>query len=232
MSNSIECNCPVHGIYYVSPNDSNGKCPLCVERNKRNYENFVKKLPLAYQNVSLDNYKTFTKEQKGTADFCRSYVQRLTKFNENKLPLKIGLVFFGLPGTGKTHLALGILKALAQSGISVEYITCTDLFKMDVPLNLNPEIENQRYRLKHVQVLVIDDLVRGTLPSNRELLFNIVDTRYQNLDCTILITNVFEDDFKRHDQRIISRMQERAYFLPFMWDDYRKILGSISLSSP
>ena len=52
-------------------------------------------------------------------------------------------------------------------------------------------------------------------------MFNIVDTRYQNLDCTILITNVYERNFKQHDERVISRMQERAYFLPFMWEDFR-----------
>lgn len=229
MNNSIEKHCPVHGIYYVTSDNLDGKCPLCAERNQRNYENLLKKLPLAYKNVSLDNYVTLTKEQKGTADFCRAYVKRLTKFHELKRPLKIGLVFFGRTGTGKTHLALGILKELAQAGISVEYITCTDLLKLDVPMNLNPEIEKQRNRLKQVQVLVIDDLVKTPLPSNRELMFNIVDTRYQNLDCTILITNVYEKGFKQHDERVISRMQERAYFLPFMWEDYRSTSKKLQL---
>ena len=228
MSNSIERHCPEHGPYFASPDDPNPKCPLCVDRNQRNFEKFLKKLPPAYKDVSLDNYVTLTKEQKGTADFCRAYVKRLTKFHEMKRPLKIGLVFFGRTGTGKTHLALGILKELAQSGITVEYITYTDLLKLDVPLNLNPEVENQRNRLKKVQVLVIDDLVKTPLPSNRELMFNIVDTRYQNLDCTILITNVYEKGFKQHDERVISRMQERAYFLPFMWEDYRSTAKRLS----
>ena len=229
MSNSIERNCPEHGPYYVSPDNLDAKCPLCMDRNQRNFENFLKKLPLAYQDVSLDNSVTLTKEQKGTADFCRAYVKRLRKFHEMKRPLKVGLVFFGRTGTGKTHLALGILKELAQSGISVEYITCTDLLKLDVPLNLNPEIEKLRNRLKKVQVLVIDDLVKAPLPSNRELMFNIVDTRYQNLDCTILITNVYEKGFKQHDERVISRMQERAYFLPFMWEDYRATTKKLNI---
>ena len=232
MSNSIERNCPEHGPYYVSPDNLDAKCPLCMDRNQRNFENFLKKLPLAYQDVSLDNYVTLTKEQKGTADFCRAYVKRLRKFHEMKRPLKVGLVFFGRTGTGKTHLALGILKELAQSGISVEYITCTDLLKLDVPLNLNPEIEKLRNRLKKVQVLVIDDLVKAPLPSNRELMFNIVDTRYQNLDCTILITNVYEKGFKQHDERVISRMQERAYFLPFMWEDYRASVKKLDTKKP
>ena len=232
MSNSIERNCPEHGPYYVSPDNLDAKCPLCMDRNQRNFENFLKKLPLAYQDVSLDNYVTLTKAQKGTADFCRAYVKRLRKFHEMKRPLKVGLVFFGRTGTGKTHLALGILKELAQSGISVEYITCTDLLKLDVPLNLNPEIEKLRNRLKKVQVLVIDDLVKAPLPSNRELMFNIVDTRYQNLDCTILITNVYEKGFKQHDERVISRMQERAYFLPFMWEDYRASVKKLDTKKP
>lgn len=232
MSNSIERNCHEHGPYYVSPDNLDAKCPLCMDRNQRNFENFLKKLPLAYQDVSLDNYVTLTKEQKGTADFCRAYVKRLRKFHEMKRPLKVGLVFFGRTGTGKTHLALGILKELAQSGISVEYITCTDLLKLDVPLNLNPEIEKLRNRLKKVQVLVIDDLVKAPLPSNRELMFNIVDTRYQNLDCTILITNVYEKGFKQHDERVISRMQERAYFLPFMWEDYRASVKKLDTKKP
>ena len=221
MNKLNERHCPEHGYYPVSTDNPNAPCPMCAERNQRNYENFLKKLPQAYLEASLENYVTLTKEQKGTLDTCWAYVKRMTRFHELKRPLKIGLVFFGRTGTGKTHLALGILKELAKAGITVEYITCTDLLKLDVPLNLNPEIEKHRNRLKKVQVLVIDDLVKAPLPSNRELMFNIVDTRYQNLDCTILITNVYERNFKQHDERIISRMQERAYFLPFMWEDFR-----------
>lgn len=57
---------------------------------------------------------------------------------------------------------------------------------------------------------------------------HIIDTRYQHLACTILITNVYERNFKQHDERVISRMQERAYFLPFMWEDYRSTAKRLS----
>ena len=221
MRQSIEKNCPHHGPYYAPYDDPEAECPICAERKYRNYEKFIAKIPKAYLDVCFENYITVTEEQRGTVRFCRAFVQKMIELYEQKKPLKLGLVFFGKPGTGKTHLVLSILKQLAKAGISVEYITCTQLAEYDVSISVNRNVENERAHLKKVQVLVIDDLVKQTFPSRKELLFNIVDTRYSNLECTILITNAYDKGFNQHDPRVISRMQERAYFLPFMWEDYR-----------
>lgn len=226
MSDYDVMNCPEHGEYKVLRDAVDKSCPVCKKR--KSLKTFLKTLPPAYLEASLDNYITTTSDQKGTLEFCQAFVEKLIERHNNQLPLRIGLVFFGRTGTGKTHLALGILKLLAEEGITVEYITCTDLLKLDGPMNVNPAVEKDRTRLKKVQVLVIDDLVKMNLPSNRELLFNIIDTRYQHLACTILITNVYERNFKQHDERVISRMQERAYFLPFMWEDYRSTAKRLS----
>lgn len=100
------------------------------------------------------------------------------------------VLFIGLPGVGKTHLAIATGMAAAQKGRTVYFISCHELLE-----NLRKaKAENRlEYRMRHYacySLLVIDEV--GYLPIDGEeanLLFQLVARRYEKKS-TIVTTNI------------------------------------------
>ena len=100
------------------------------------------------------------------------------------------VMFIGLPGVGKTHLAIATGIAAAEKGKTVYFITCHDLLE-----NLRKSrMENRlEYRMRHYasySLLIIDEV--GYLPVDREdanMLFQLIARRYERKS-TIVTTNI------------------------------------------
>ena len=100
------------------------------------------------------------------------------------------VMFIGMPGVGKTHLAISTGMAAAEKGKTVYFISCHDLLE-----NLRKsKAENRReYRLRHYSsysVLIIDEV--GYLPIDRDdanLFFQLIARRYEKKS-TVVTTNV------------------------------------------
>ena len=99
------------------------------------------------------------------------------------------LLFVGLPGVGKTHLAIATGMAAAEAGKTVYFITCQELLA-----NLKKaKYENRlEYRMRHYfsySLLIIDEV--GYLPVDHEaadMLFQLIARRYERKS-TIITTN-------------------------------------------
>lgn len=163
--------------------------------------------------------------------------QRLTfslgKGHSDTLENSIGnwLVFEGDYGTGKTGLALSILRALPH-----------DVFHLYVPLPQFIELFQATYQLKddeerqHAQerltrpivdadVLMVDEMNVAVKENGgasedkiRIVLNYIIQPRWlaKERKPTIITTNKPPDDFEKHwDRRITSRVFERAHWLRF-----------------
>lgn len=99
------------------------------------------------------------------------------------------LLFVGLPGVGKTHLAIATGMAAAEAGKTVYFITCQELLA-----NLKrAKYENRlEYRMRHCfsySLLIIDEV--GYLPVDHEaadMLFQLIARRYEKKS-TVITTN-------------------------------------------
>ena len=100
------------------------------------------------------------------------------------------IVFLGISGVGKTHLATSIGISAAKKRVSTYFIKCHDLISQLKKAKLENRLDDRlRYFTKY-RCLIIDEL--GYLPIEKEdakLFFQLIDKRYEKRS-TILTTNI------------------------------------------
>ena len=165
-------------------------------------------------NASFDNYIADNEETSHALREAKliagDYVDRDRHFNT---------LFSGVPGVGKSHLAMAILKEVNQSFDpegSCLFISITDVLRLVKDSFNNPDSKytenNMINLLTKVDLLVIDDFgsessfqKKGTESSeyNQRFLFNILNARTR----TIVTTNLNSDELLAiYNPKIISRL--------------------------
>ncbi len=141
-------------------------------------------------------------------EYDGEYVAQCSKWLDNPT----SILFTGVPGTGKTHLAISVLKELFNRGhkngrfISVPMLMreIKDTFRQDTP---DTEMEIIRRYISY-DVLVLDDVgAEYATDYAHETIYVIVDGRICNNKPTIYTTNLTLRQIERQlDPRIASRM--------------------------
>src|SRR5205823_1241020 len=115
-------------------------------------------------------------------------------------------------GTGKTHLAVGILKALVAKGTLGLFYDYRELLK-EIQHSYNPSVEVTELEILRpvfeTEVLVLDDL-GAAKPSEWvwDAVQYILNSRYNSQLTTIVTTNfVFESAFKQDRVETPDRYQ-------------------------
>jgi DNA replication protein DnaC len=117
------------------------------------------------------------------------------------------LVFFGMSGRGKTHLAGAIANYRLDVGDSVCFANVPDLLD-ELRASFAPD-SPQRYddlfaRLREAPVLILDDFgAHQTTPWAQEKLYQILNYRYEGRMPTVITTNT---EMSKLDARIASRV--------------------------
>lgn len=103
-------------------------------------------------------------------------------------------LFFGLPGTGKTHAACGVAHALVQAGRSVLFTPTYKLVGRLLRAKRDYELDSELRRLDQFQVVVLDDI--GYVQQSREemeVLFTFLAERYERRSVMITSNLVFSE---------------------------------------
>lgn len=145
-----------------------------------------------------------------------------------------GLLLMGAAGTGKTHLAVAILRELvATKGVQGMYVDMLELVQQlqmsfESPTTTREQILSP---VVNAELLVLDELGAGkTTAWVMDLIYYIVNTRYMRKRMTICTTN-FKDVSgaageetlaDRVSQRVRSRLFEMCTLVQLRGDDYRK----------
>jgi DNA replication protein DnaC len=143
---------------------------------------------------------------------------------------KKGLFLFGPPGVGKTLICCIILNELMRRyDANVRYAKINkDFFgaiqatfsKMDETYGQGAKILR---RLQNSEVLVLDDMgIHKESQWADSVLYDLIDSRYENNLLTLFTSNKKPDDFKDlAGGRIFSRLQEMTRFIILDIADYR-----------
>ena len=135
----------------------------------------------------------------------------LAQFDQRRLPLRIrrllpqlqagdfvdrcqNLLFFGLPGTGKTHCAVGLGHALIETGRSVLFLPTFKLVGRLLVAKRDYALERELRHLDKFEVIILDDI--GYVQQSREemeVLFTFLAERYERRSLMITSNLVFSD---------------------------------------
>lgn len=107
---------------------------------------------------------------------------------------KENLLLFGNPGTGKTHLCIGLAQAWCQRGRKVMFTSAANLVQRLLRAKRDLELDKLMKRLDRVEVLIIDDI--SYVPYDRQetdVLFTLLSERYERRSLMITSNAVFSE---------------------------------------
>jgi DNA replication protein DnaC len=110
------------------------------------------------------------------------------------LERKENVIFLGPPGVGKTHLAISLAIAAAQSGRRVYYGTLADLITSLEEAKAAGRLTHRLKILTYPSLLVVDEI--GYLPISQTgavLFFQLINRRYEKASTVLTSNKGFED---------------------------------------
>ena len=247
-------NCEIHGEviitrmyrdnkdgHYFSPNGE-PTCHHCVEEKEKARwqkkealritkleEDRAKKLlddlhvPGRYENATFNNYTAVNAGQKSALKACRNYAENFSELSK----AGGGLLLVGGVGTGKTHLAIAIGKELVENKHSARYANLADVIRaVRSSWNSSEYDEADVYNTSSsFELLILDEVgVQAGTDNERNIIFEVINTRYGGNKPTILISNLPEREMMVFvGERVIDRIKDgRAGTIVFNWQSYRQ----------
>jgi DNA replication protein DnaC len=170
-------------------------------------------IPERYRNCSLQNWNALEPSLKQAGILARRFVEEWPAVDH-------GILIVGPVGRGKTHLAVAILLDLIrEKGVRGAFCDFTDLLsRIQATFGRNGD-ENPDEILapyRDAELLVLDELgARRPTEWAREVLYGLLNTRYNRSRITILTTNFDDEAEKPGDEtleiRVGSAVRSRLY---------------------
>ena len=175
-------------------------------------------VPERYFSEALDTYK-ITNEMQATAAKAATNFLHAVKCGEFK-----SLVMLGNSGTGKTHLACGIIReAGGKYRTAPEIVEEMRRAKSFTAAETEAEIIDYYGRVK---LLVIDEIGRGRSATDEKyMIYQLVNARYNTRKPTVLISNLGKSDFLQYiGVAAADRLVESAEIWELNGESYRREL--------
>lgn len=241
----MEKTCDTHGVYRTTGIKIFGRreiwtpCPGCEEERLARERRFQAEqqaerarvqlecaigqaaIPARFVGRTMDNFVADTPQKAAALEIAREYVSNF----DSHAKRGSSLIFSGLPGTGKSHLATAILQALMPQRVGL-YTTCMSVIRT-VRGTWRKDSERSETEvlnaLADVPLLVLDEIgVQYGTDGEQTILFDVLDRRYRDMQPTIFLTN---QDVKGMQQfigeRSFDRLREVSKWVSFDWESYR-----------
>lgn len=183
------------------------------------------RIPTRYFSKSLETFQTLgDQSRKEIVEFAKKFV-RSFRASAHDQPSK-GLLLHGREGTGKTHIAIGILKEILAKGHSGLYWNVPELFlELRRTISESAELDEATILDEAIEtdLLVLDDLGAEKVSEFvLDRLYVLINGRYENDLPTIITTNrTLEELRSQIGPRIVSRISEMCVPIDFPAGDYR-----------
>lgn len=202
-------------------------CPICKNTGQISWENENKELMSRYcacmnirknlkhirdarmedlvEACSLEKYETPTQEtelvKKKAQEYCLNRDEKRKWF-----------YICGNPGTGKTHICVGICSFMLSKGLTVRYFKWReDAPRLKAVVNKADEYAGIIEPFKQAGVLYIDDFLKGHVTdADINIAFELLNHRYNINKRTVISSERTLGEISKYDEAIASRIMERS----------------------
>lgn len=237
--------CETHGEYIAQHIVKKvwSECPACraerqerdrQERERQELERLERErqerlesagIPLRFRDRTLISYEAKSDGQRAALDFAREYALGFAEVQKTGR----GAIFVGRPGTGKTHLAVGIgLYAMRKFHARVLFTTVQRAIRSikDTWVKGAQQSESEAIAdLVEPDLLILDEVgVQFGSDFERNTLFDVLNERYELRKPTIFLSNLASDELADFlGERVMDRLREDGTnVVPFDWPSYRR----------
>ncbi|MEP6587168.1 MAG: ATP-binding protein [Polaromonas sp.] len=184
-------------------------------------------IPERFHTRTLATFKAENPGQRRALDFATAFAG---DFDQRQRAGR-GAIFIGLPGTGKTHLAVGVGMQLMKQGRPVLFATVMRAIRRikDTWARGAEESESQAVAaLVFPDLLILDEVgIQFGSETEKNLLFDVLNERYERRKSTLLLSNLTLDEVRAYlGERVFDRMREDGgECITFNWASQRAKLG-------
>lgn len=182
-------------------------------------------IPERFKDRTLSSYRATTDGQERALAFANTYVEQFATVNETGR----SAIFCGKPGTGKTHLSIGIALAIMGAGNSALFTTVQRIVRRMKETFRKDAEDSERDVLNmliYPDLLIIDEIgVQFGSEFEKNLMFDILNERYENRKPTLMLSNLTAQEVKAFlGERIYDRLREDGgQCVAFDWQSFRKM---------
>ena len=181
-------------------------------------------IPERFQDRTLDSYVATNPGQEKALAFSKDYA---ANFDEIR---KVGrcAIFVGKPGTGKTHLAVGIALHIMKDQRTVLFTTVQLAIRSikDTWSKGSDTSESQAISILAAPDLLILDEVGVQFGSDfeKQILFDVLNERYEKRRPCILLSNIAPSELSGYlGERVTDRLREDGgKMISFDWESHRR----------
>lgn len=238
-------NCEKHGEY-ISRSWIDGMwegCPKCAEereaRTKREDEKRETEaknqrlkqkieescIPERFKQRTFTEYKVDASNQKQQKvfNFCLDYANNFADIKKTGK----SFIMLGSVGVGKTHLSIAIALEIMSKGYSAKFTSASKMLReiKDTYRKSSERSESEVMRdFTDCHLLIIDEVgVQRGNDYEVNMMFDVINERYENLKPTIILSNLTIDEIKQFlGERVFDRLREnggKAFLLD--WPSHR-----------
>ncbi|MCK0552555.1 ATP-binding protein [Pantoea ananatis] len=249
---TLKASCDVHGEFTqhrIWMNSFGGRiaekrsrCPACIVASLEETRGSRKALQVAlltdnaniaerFDGCTLENYVAVNDRARRNLGMLKTYAKRWPDMYK----AGTSLILSGKPGTGKNHLAVGLAKAvIAEHQASVLLTSVLKIIRaVRRSWGKNSEYSEEEVIAMYTDkdLLIIDEIgVQYSSDSEKITLFEILNTRYERMLPTVMISNLTPEQISMAiGDRLTDRMVEgQGTTLIFDWESYRSQKGAQS----
>lgn len=196
------------------------------DKRRENIVTYLKKsgIPERFEGRGFSAYIPESDGARKALSICRGYAERFPEMRS----LGACLVMCGKPGTGKSHLAAAVAShVIREHARSAVYLTILKAIRqVKETYRRNSDVTEQEAldALCKPDLLILDEVgVQYGTDAEKQIAFEIINTRYENLRPTIIISNLNAAELTAFiGERVMDRLKENGgRLLVFDWTSHR-----------